>query len=139
MSTGPSILVVDDQGEILDLASIVLSRAGYRVTTTPSGRQALGWLAEYSADLVLLDINMPEMDGWETLRLIRADERLASLPVVMFSVKGEVHDKVHSLQEGASGYITKPFEVDELISRVRRLLAAAPPPDAGASLSWPEV
>ncbi len=67
---------------------------------------------------------MPEMDGWETLRLLRADEQLADVAVVMFSVKGEVSDKVHSLQEGASGYITKPFVVDELVARVKRVLEA---------------
>ena len=62
------------------------------------------------------------MHGWETLRLIRADEQPDPLPVVMFSVKGELTDKVRSLQEGASGYITKPFVVDELVARVRRVL-----------------
>ncbi len=62
------------------------------------------------------------MDGWETLRLLRADEQLEDLAVVMFSIKGEVSDKVQSLKEGASGYITKPFVVDELVARVRRVL-----------------
>jgi DNA-binding response OmpR family regulator len=71
---------------------------------------------------VLLDINMPEMDGWETLRLIKADDATRHLPVVMFSVKGEVRDKVHGLQEGAVDYLTKPFEVDDLLKRVRRVL-----------------
>ncbi len=65
---------------------------------------------------------MPGMDGWETLRMLRADDRLEDLAVVMFSIKGEVSDKVQSLQEGATGYITKPFVVDELVSRVRRAL-----------------
>lgn len=119
------ILVVDDQPEILELSVLVLARAGYRVETASSGGEALGRLAETQPDLVLLDINMPEMDGWQTLRLIRADDQLDRIPVVMFSVKGEVQDKVHSLQEGAAGYITKPFVVDELISRVNRILASS--------------
>jgi DNA-binding response OmpR family regulator len=70
---------------------------------------------------VLLDINMPEMDGWETLRLIRAEIPMESLPVVMFSIKGEVRDKIHAMQEGAHDYITKPFAVDELLQRVEQV------------------
>jgi DNA-binding response OmpR family regulator len=122
MSIPARILVVDDQQEILELSSTVLSRAGYRVSTALSGVEALRLLARESADLILLDINMPEMDGWETLRLIRADDELSRVAVVMFSVKSQVRDKVHSLQEGAAGYLTKPFVVDELLARVRGVL-----------------
>ncbi len=122
MTEAQRILVVDDQREILDITSAVLSDAGYAVTLASSGGQALAELGREPFDLVLLDINMPEMDGWETLRLLRADELRLGVPVVMFSVKGELTDKVRSLQEGASGYITKPFVVDELVARVRRVL-----------------
>ncbi len=124
MSEPRRILVVDDQREILELTASVLAGAGYRAETSASGREALERLAEESFDLVLLDIDMPGMDGWETLRLLRADEQLSELRVAMFSVKGELKDKVHSLQEGASGYITKPFVVDELVARVERILAS---------------
>ena len=126
MHEKPRILVVDDQQEILDLTASVLSGAGFTTSTTKSGRDALLRLEDEEFDLVLLDINMPEMDGWETLRLLRADEDLAAVAVVMFSVKGEASDKVHSLQEGASGYITKPFIIDELIARVERVLESDP-------------
>ena len=122
MSERQRILVVDDQQEILELTETVLASGGYSISTASSGDEALGQLSREPFDLVLLDINMPDMDGWETLRLLRADEQLADLAVVMFSVKGDVSDKVHSLQEGASGYITKPFVVDELVARVRRVL-----------------
>jgi DNA-binding response OmpR family regulator len=128
MSEGQRILVVDDQQEILDITATVLSSAGLTVVTASSGGQALDLVGRQSFDLVLLDINMPGMDGWETLRLLRADEQLDELQVVMFSVKGELSDKVQSLKEGASGYITKPFVVDELVARVRRVLAAAGQP-----------
>ena len=121
MGDAQRILVVDDQQDILDLAATVLSGAGYAVSTADSGISALDRVAEEPFDLLLLDINMPGMDGWETLRLIRADDRLDSLPVVMFSIKGEVRDKVHGMQGGALDYITKPFEVDELLERVRRI------------------
>jgi len=120
--SGPArILVVDDQRDILDLTAAVLAGEGYAVTPVDSGAAALDLLSGERFDLVLLDINMPEMDGWETLRLIRADELLAELPVVMFSVKGELRDQVQSMQEGALDYITKPFRVDELLDRVRRI------------------
>ena len=124
MSAQRRILVVDDQQEILDLTATVLTSAGYDTTTASSGNEALGHLGREHFDLVLLDINMPEMDGWETLRLLRADDDLQSLAVVMFSVKSEVNDKVQSLKEGASGYITKPFVIDELVTRVQRVLEA---------------
>ncbi len=128
MSEPRTILVVDDDPEIRDLTAAVLNGAGYAALTCSGGRDALRRLDAGRVDLVLLDINMPEMDGWETLRLLRADEALAGLPVVMFSVKGEISDKVHSLQEGATAYITKPFVVDELIARIERVLAAAQAP-----------
>jgi DNA-binding response OmpR family regulator len=119
------ILVVDDDVDIQALTSTVLAGAGYEVSQASGGPEALAALRRDGFDLVLLDINMPDMSGWETLRLIRADETLASLPVVMFSVKGQVRDKVHAMQEGAADYITKPFVVDELLARVERVLDPA--------------
>jgi DNA-binding response OmpR family regulator len=116
------ILVVDDQKEIRDLTALVLADAGYATTLAASGAEALDHLAREAFDLVLLDINMPEMDGWETLRLLRAAEEAHGPTVVMFSIKGEIIDKVQSLQEGASGYITKPFGVDELVTRIQQFL-----------------
>ena len=121
MTAQHRILVVDDQQAILDVTSTVLSSAGYQVVTLHSGTAALNRLSRESFDLMLLDINMPDMDGWETLRLVRADSNLARLPVVMFSVKGEVLDKIHGMQEGALDYITKPFIVDDLLARVERI------------------
>ena len=102
---------------------MVLSGAGYEVHVAAGGEEALSRLLAGSYDLVLLDINMPGMDGWETLRLIRADEALTRLAIIMFSVKGEVRDKLTGLQEGADDYITKPFIVDTLVERVGKLLA----------------
>jgi DNA-binding response OmpR family regulator len=116
------ILVVDDDPSIVDVATTVLGSASYDVAAARTGADALRLARIERFDLVLLDINMPGMDGWETLRLIKADEAIRDLPVVMFSVKGEVRDKVHGMQEGAVDYVTKPFEVDELLSRVGRVL-----------------
>ncbi|HEX4823241.1 MAG TPA: response regulator [Candidatus Polarisedimenticolaceae bacterium] len=120
------ILVVDDQDDIRETARAVLASAGYEVVAAPSGREALRLARSEPFDLMLLDINMPDLDGWATLRLVRADEALESLRVAMFSVKGEVRDKVASLQDGAVDYITKPFGIDELVARVARILSAVP-------------
>ncbi len=132
MTDEQRILVVDDQQDIRDMTALVLSGAGYRVDTVDSGESALSTLEQDRFDLVLLDINMPEMDGWETLRLIRCDEELTGLPVVMFSVKGEIRDKIEGLQEGAVDFVTKPFIVDDLIERVGKVLAGAGNPVGGA-------
>ncbi|MBZ5638508.1 MAG: response regulator [Acidobacteriia bacterium] len=117
------ILVVDDEPTIQEFAATALGAAAYEVACARTGLDALRLARREHFDLVLLDINMPEMDGWETLRLLKADEAIRDLPVMMFSVKGEARDKVHGLQEGAADYLTKPFGVDELLSRVRRVLS----------------
>ena len=117
------ILVVDDDRDIRGLAVSVLGAAGFDVREAASGVEAVDVLTRDRCALVLLDINMPGLDGWQTLRRIRSDARLRELPVVMFSVKAEVRDKITGLQEGATDYLPKPFEVDELVARVRTALA----------------
>ncbi|MHC4991169.1 MAG: response regulator transcription factor, partial [Planctomycetota bacterium] len=126
--------VVDDQLDIRDLTAEVLAGDGYAVTTAGSGSEALRLLGSERFDLVLLDVNMPEMDGWQTLRLIRADDLLGGLPVVMFTVKGEFRDKVQGLQEGALDYITKPFVVDALLARIRRIFEGGEAADMSPGL-----
>ena len=116
-----TILIVDDDSEIRDLAGLILEGGGYLVRKAGSGREALDAAASSPPDLVLLDVNMPDIDGWEVLRLLKAQEGLRDLSVVMFTVKMEFRDKVHALQDGAQDYITKPFTSDELLSRVDRI------------------
>ena len=115
------ILVVDDDPEIRSLTRLVLEGEGYLVDEATDGEAAVARALGGDLDLVLLDVNMPRMTGWETLRVLKADPFLASVPVVMFTIKAEVRDKVHGLQDGALDYITKPFQVDELAARVRRI------------------
>ena len=115
------IMLVDDDRDILGLTQAILRGAGYSVEIAASGREALSGILASRPDLVLLDVNMPDMDGWEVLRLLKAHERLRELPVVMFTVKVEFRDKVHALQDGANDYITKPFGSDELLGRVERI------------------
>jgi DNA-binding response OmpR family regulator len=122
LSPEKRILVVDDDADVAGMAALVLRRAGYQVTTVNSGDAALVQAVQISYDLILLDINMPGMDGWEVLRVLKADESTAGTPVAMFTIRGEVRDKVHGLQEGAFDYITKPFSVDELRERVALIL-----------------
>ena len=118
-----TILVVDDDAEIRDLAELVLEKGGYSVKTASNGKQALQEARAYPPDLILLDVNMPEMDGWEVLRFLKSDATARHLPVVMFTVKMEFRDKVHALQDGALDYITKPFAYDELIGRLDRIFS----------------
>ena len=113
---------MNDQ-EIAELTRTILERAGYRVRCSSSAGEALSVILAELPDLLLLDVNMPEMDGWELLRLLKVEDATKQLPVVMFSIKMEVRDKVHALQEGAYDYITKPFSYNELLERVRRIFA----------------
>jgi DNA-binding response OmpR family regulator len=116
-----TVMVVDDDADIVDMTRLVLEGGGYRVLPVRSGSEALYLLEDTHPDLILLDINMPEMDGWQVLRLLKVDERTSGIPVAMFSIKMELRDKVHGLQEGAFDYITKPFSCDDLLARVGRI------------------
>ena len=122
--SGARILVVDDQEDIREMARLVLLDAGFLVETAASGEEALKRARDLDLDLVLLDINMPGLDGWATLKLLRA--AASDLPVAMFSVKSEVRDKMASLQDGAVDFIAKPFSVDELVRRVARIVEMHP-------------
>lgn len=117
------ILVCDDDPLVADLLAHRLGRRGYRVTVAADGREALERLAEERPDAVLLDAMMPVHDGYEVLRRIRADERLAGLPVVMLTARKQEEDIVGALELGASDFVVKPFLPEELMSRLARLLA----------------
>jgi CheY-like chemotaxis protein len=118
------ILVVDDDHEILDMTSMLLSSEGHDVAVAASGEEALQRLREDGhPDLVLLDINMPGLDGWEVLRILREDGTLDRLPVIMFSVNFEIREKLRAMQQGAADYVVKPFETSSLLERVETYLA----------------
>jgi DNA-binding response OmpR family regulator len=119
--SAPSILVVDDDREIVEMTRMILEGGGYRVRTAHSGREALRAASGGDVDLILLDINMPGMDGWETLKILKVDEATREIPVAMFSIKLELRDKLEGLKQGAFDYITKPFSYDEILGRVRRI------------------
>jgi DNA-binding response OmpR family regulator len=117
------ILVVDDEDDILQFLELVLREKGYDVVTAASGQEALTRAQMERPDLVLLDIMMPQMDGWEVLKLLRVDEETADIPVAMLSARTEAKDRVQGLQEGAIDYICKPFALQELLDKIGTIFA----------------
>jgi two-component system chemotaxis sensor kinase CheA len=120
----PRLLVVDDQFTVRELQRSILETAGYSVETAPNGRDALERVgSEPSIDLVLTDIQMPEMDGFELVRALRADPDHASMPIVVVSSRSSESDRLRGLEEGADAYITKQeFDQQSLLETVGRLV-----------------
>ncbi len=113
------ILVADDDESIVELIMLYLRKDGFDVITARDGGEALRKITQHSPDLVLLDIMMPELDGWEVCREIR---QRYQLPVIMLTARSEDYDKILGLELGADDYITKPFNPRELVARVRAVL-----------------
>jgi two-component system KDP operon response regulator KdpE len=122
------ILVVDDDPGILRAVSTNLARHGYRIETADTGRAALARHAAARPDLILLDLTLPDIDGLEVIRQVRAE---SSTPIVVLSVRDAERDKVAALDLGADDYLTKPFGVEELLARVRVALRHAARPSSG--------
>jgi len=114
-----TILIVDDEPRIRDFVSMNLELERYRVIEANNGLEALEQLRENLPDLIVIDVMMPEMDGFETLRHIR---EVSNIPVIMLTVRQNDQDKIHGLDLGADDYIAKPFNPGELLSRIRALL-----------------
>ncbi len=114
-----TILIVEDDAKIARLLELELQYAGYATRVAPNGKDGLA-AAEHSVDLVLLDVMMPELSGFEVLRRLRG--KGIHVPVIMLTARGEVYDKVAGLDLGANDYVTKPFEMEELLARIRALL-----------------
>ena len=115
------ILIVDDEDDILHFLDLVLREKGYEVATATGGQEALTKAQLMRPDLILLDIMMPQMDGWEVLKLLRVDEETAAIPVAMLSARTEARDRVQGLQEGAVDYICKPFSLQELVGKIEAI------------------
>lgn len=113
------ILIVDDDKHIVELIRLYLDREGYELKTAFQGKEALEIFYAWTPDLIIMDIMMPEMDGWDLCREIR---RVSRLPVIMLTARGEVFDKVLGLELGADDYMVKPFDPKELVARVKAVL-----------------
>ncbi|MFN2237485.1 MAG: response regulator transcription factor [Anaerolineales bacterium] len=116
------ILVVDDDHDIVRLIKAYLERAGYLVMSAYDGETALHILRRDHPDLLVLDLMLPDRDGWDLTRLIRANPSLAEVPIIMLTARVEDSDKIVGLEIGADDYITKPFNPREVVARVRALL-----------------
>lgn len=114
-----TILVVDDEANIRDLARMYLEQEGYRVLTANDGRLALEAIQAEAPSLMVLDLMLPEMDGWEVCRRVRAG---SNLPILMLTARDDDIDKIVGLELGADDYLTKPFNPRELVARVRAIL-----------------
>jgi DNA-binding response OmpR family regulator len=123
------VLLVEDDSSIREVASLGLEQAGFNVTASGDGREALVHFRQGSFDLVLLDVMLPSLDGFDVLREIRGESRT---PVVMLTARSDLHDVVVGLELGADDYVTKPFELPELVARIKAVLrrSAAEPGDA---------
>ena len=118
MSAG-KILVVDDDQNICELLRLYIEKENFEVAVANDGRRALELFDSFSPDLILLDIMLPELDGWQVCREIR---KKSQCPIIMLTAKGEVFDKVLGLELGADDYVVKPFETKEVVARIKAVL-----------------
>ena len=115
------VLLAEDEPNIVESLTFILERSGFQVGVTTTGRQALAEATTETPDILILDVMLPEMDGYEVLRQLRADERTKTLPVLMLTAKGRREDRETAIACGADLFITKPFVNSELIAAVQQL------------------
>lgn len=113
------ILIVDDDVNICELLRLYLNKDGFETIVANDGRQAVEYAEKYSPDLILLDIMLPELDGWQVCREIR---KKSEVPIIMLTAKSETFDKILGLELGADDYVTKPFDTKEIIARIKAVL-----------------
>lgn len=117
------VLIVDDDVQTLRLVGLMLERQGYKILAADNGAQALRMAQAEHPDVIILDVMMPDMDGYEVTRRLRADQGTAKIPVLMFTAKTQVEDKVNGYEAGADDYLTKPIHPAELNARLRALIS----------------
>jgi DNA-binding response OmpR family regulator len=137
--SGETILLVDDEQHIIELAQMYLVKDGFAVLSASDGERALALIAEDEPDLVVLDLMLPKVDGWEVCRRVRAG---SDLPIIMLTARDEAIDKIVGLELGADAYLTKPFNPRELVAWIKAVLRrstaqsrAEPPLQRGERLS----
>ena len=119
----PRILVVDDEPEAVELVEFNLKQAGYAVNTAADGAEALKKAHAQPPDLIVLDVMLPEMDGFEACKVLRLDPATAKVPIIMLTAKAAEIDRVLGLELGADDYLTKPFSPRELLLRIKKILS----------------
>jgi DNA-binding response OmpR family regulator len=122
MTNNKKILIVDDEQINVDFFSVMLSKLGYICDTASNGEEALEKVKANKPDLLLLDIVMPRMSGWDVTKILKADDKYKDIPIIMLSGMAEVKDKVEGFELGIDDYITKPFNFSEVLARVRAVL-----------------
>lgn len=120
------VLLAEDEPNIVESLTFILERSGFDVSVTTTGREALELAQSAIPDILILDVMLPEMDGYEVLRRLRADTRTTALPVLMLTAKGQREDRETAIACGADMFITKPFVNSELIAAVQELAAGEP-------------
>ena len=128
-------MVVDDESDVTELLEYKLEQEGYRVATLNDPLAFIAKVREFEPDLMLLDIMMPELSGIQLCRIIRADSAMKETPVIFLSARSEVEDRIKGLEAGAEDYISKPFNINELLLRISKMLkrSGAPSEPAGQS------
>ena len=119
MSVKQKILIVDDDVNIAELISLYLTKECFETRIVEDGKEAIREFIEFEPSLILLDLMLPEIDGYEVCRIIR---KISTVPIIILSAKGEVFDKVLGLELGADDYMIKPFDAKELVARVKAVL-----------------
>lgn len=126
-AAGTTVLVVDDEPDVRTLCRVNLEYEGYRVLESESGEDALGMLKESRPDIILLDLMMPRMDGWEVLRRLKEDDKMASIPVVLLTARADDESQLKGWSAGIVDYITKPFNPLSLVRYVQKALTERDP------------
>ena len=116
------ILVVDDEVDLLETIRFPLEIEGYNVLVAYNGEEALNQARKENPDLILLDLMLPKLDGYKVCRLLKFDERYKHIPILMLTAKTQEKDKVLGMETGADEYITKPFDMDHLLKKVKEYL-----------------
>ena len=122
------ILIVEDDGNIRELLRLYLEREGYEITEAANGEEGVAQWRKANPDMILLDVMMPIMAGWQVCKIIRAESKV---PIIILTAKGETFDKVNGLEMGADDYIVKPLEMREVVARVRAVFRRFAPEDSG--------
>lgn len=125
------ILIVDDDANICELLRLYLEKDGFDTVVANDGEQAVEYASKYSPDLILLDIMLPKLDGWQVCREIR---KTSETPIIMLTAKGETFDKILGLELGADDYVSKPFDTKEVIARIKAVLRRTNDSDKGSQI-----